>query len=195
MENEALIRFETTASTPVQLTATPSEGTQYGLLLSAAFSSMNPVSVVTCTGVTGANALAYFSIENQGRGLRVKSGSTNTIEAYDLPTYTGGVYLSGTGDDTKNGETAANAVKTFHRAAEILKNSNLAGSGEIRITGSPDRDLDHADVVAPDRGVSGRQGGPQHRLHRGSDPGKHERADIDVGEYHTRRAKASRPPT
>ena len=137
MENEALIRFETTASTPVQLTATPSEGTQYGLLLSAAFSSMNPVSVVTCTGVTGANALAYFSIENQGRGLRVKSGSTNTIEAYDLPTYTGGVYLSGTGDDTKNGETAANAVKTFHRAAEILKNSNLAGSGEIRITGSP----------------------------------------------------------
>ena len=137
MENEALIRFETTASSPVQLAAAPAEGTQYGLLLSDAFSSMDPVSVVTCTGIAGADALAHFGIENQGRGLRVKTGAANTIEAYDLPTYTGGVYLSGTGDDAKNGDTAANAVKTFHRAAEILKNSNLKGSGEIRITGSP----------------------------------------------------------
>ncbi|WP_306576203.1 hypothetical protein [Anaerotruncus massiliensis (ex Togo et al. 2019)] len=139
MLNDAAIRFETGSTKLLQLSGKPNDGALYRLSVSDEHvSGTNPFDVVqvTASSLTAADAATYFEISidnNTGWGLRAR-GTTKYIEAYKLADYADkAVYLSADGSDSNDGDLSSRPVKTFARASQLIRDTQLK---EIRITGT-----------------------------------------------------------
>lgn len=67
-------------------------------------------------------------------GLRAAGHHQNTTNAYKLADYADkAVYLSADGSDSNDGDLSSRPVKTFARASQLIRDTQLK---EIRITGT-----------------------------------------------------------
>ena len=130
---------------PIRLCTVPASGNQYHLSLAESFLGKNAV-IPEGTSVTdAAQYLSEFVKAEDGikehENWILKSASPNIVleEA-------NWIYLSGEGDDTKNGLSPETAVRTFHRARQLLSTSyfkegaNILICGKVPITAWTDRD-------------------------------------------------------
>ncbi len=115
---------------PIKLTMPVSGGKSYSLWLAEVFLGENVV--VPAPTLTSAAPYQTNFVNAQAEGLA--SGKSIVAQGNNLMLAgENNVYLSGTGDDKNNGRSPSMAVRTFHRAKELLTTEDFTSGANIII--------------------------------------------------------------